>query len=142
MTHAKSAPTVVTPAGGVKFVAEVRGHRILVDQPPAVGDDEGPAPLELLGVALGTCIAYYVRQFCVTRNLPVDGLLVEVESETARNPYRVARFKVLVVPPAGFAADQLDVLHRVAMTCPAHNTLVSGATVDVQVEVPMAHSCS
>ncbi|MHB1070258.1 MAG: OsmC family protein, partial [Gemmatimonadaceae bacterium] len=58
-------PMVITHVGGVQFSAQVRSHRILVDQPERGGGaDGGPSPMELLGVSLGTCVALYVQQFC------------------------------------------------------------------------------
>jgi putative redox protein len=52
-------PIVVTHEGGVRFAANVRSHRVVVDQPyQGGGTDTAPAPIELLGVSLGTCVAY------------------------------------------------------------------------------------
>ena len=51
-------PIVVTHEGGARFAAQIRSHRVIVDQPQhAGGMDSGPMPIELLGTALGTCIA-------------------------------------------------------------------------------------
>ena len=74
------APIVVTHKGGVSFAAQIRSHRIITDQPTfAGGKDAGPAPLELLGASLGSCIALYVQQFCHARGLPYEGMRVEVD---------------------------------------------------------------
>ena len=47
-------PMVITHEGGLRFAADIRGHRLIVDQPPGVGEDTGPTPLELLGGHIGT----------------------------------------------------------------------------------------
>ena len=45
-------PIVVTHEGGVRFAAQIRSHRVVVDQPErAGGEDTGPMPLELLGAS-------------------------------------------------------------------------------------------
>lgn len=63
-------PMIITHEGGMKFAAQVRSHRIVVDQPaPAGGADTGPMAFELLGVSLGTCVALYVQQFCQSRDI-------------------------------------------------------------------------
>jgi len=134
-SQSSRAPIVVTHEGGVKFAAQVRSHRILVDQPlRAGGEDAGPAPIELLGAALGTCVALYVQQFCHTREISHDGMRVEVEQQGAANPNRVARFAVRIVLPAGVPERYAEMLERAARSCPAHNTLARGAEVDVRIE--------
>ena len=91
------APIVVTHEDGLRFAAQVRSHRVIVDQPErAGGEDAGPTPLELLGVSLGTCVALYVRQFCHTRGLSYEGMRVEVDSLGAAGPHRIGELVVRV----------------------------------------------
>ena len=126
---------VVTHEGGQRFVAQVRSHRILVDQPAhAGGGDAGPMPIELLGASLGTCIALYVKQFCQSRGLPYDGMRVELEQHGAQNPNRIGEFVVRVLLPAKLPEHYATLLERVAKSCPAHNTLEHGAAVKVTIE--------
>ena len=126
-------PIVVTHREGTRFVAQVRRHRILIDQPErAGGEDAGPMPLELLGVSLGSCVALYVQQFCQTRGLDTEGMRVEVEERTASNPGRIAEFAVRVVLPGEVPEKYAEMLERVVRSCPAHNTLTMGAAVSVQ----------
>jgi len=133
------APIVVTHEGGVRFAARVRSHRIVVDQPiRGGGGDSGPSPIELLGTALGTCVALFVQQFLQARELPYDGLRVEVEQHGAANPGRIGRFVVRVLLARELPEHYAAMLERVAQSCPAHNTLVHGAEVEVLVETPAA----
>ena len=140
-THNVRQPIVVTHEGGVQFAAQIRSHRIIVDQPVRGGGaDAGPAPLELLGASLGTCVALYVQQFCHTRGLPYDGLRVEVEQYGAANPGRIGQFVVRVLLGHDLPEQYAAMLERVARSCPAHNTLAHGAEVTVLIEsaVPAA----
>jgi uncharacterized OsmC-like protein len=127
-------PMVVTHEGGLKFVTDIRGHKLVVDQPKGVGQDEGPMPLELLGASIGTCVALYVQQFCATRGLPHEGMRVEVQTLGARNPSRIGRFDVRVVLQDEIPDQYAEMLERVARSCPAHNTLVEGSEVAVRIE--------
>ena len=139
--HGPRPPMVITHEGGVRFAAQVRGHRILVDQPArAGGQDEGPMPIELLGVSLGTCVALYVQQFLHARSLPYEGMRVELQQVGAQNPGRIGEFVVKVLLPTALPPQYAEMLDRVARSCPAHNTLVHGAEVRVEVEsgVPLA----
>lgn len=129
-------PMVITHEGGVQFAAQVRSHRILVDQPEKGGGaDAGPSPIELLGVSLGTCVALYVQQFCQSRGLSHDGMRVEVQQRGAQNPNRIGDFTVRVVLPGGIPEEHAGMLERVARSCPAHNTLAHGAEVLMQFDL-------
>lgn len=137
--HGARTPIVVTHEGGMRFAAQVRKHRVIVDQPGGAGGaDEGPMPIELLGVSLGTCIALYVQQFCQARGLPHDGLRVEVEQHGARNPARIGEFVVRVTLATPIPAEYAPMLERVARSCPAHGTLAHGSTVTVTIDAPVA----
>jgi putative redox protein len=133
--EATRAPIVVTHEGALTFAAQIRSHRILVDQPHrSGGDDSGPSPLELLGASLGTCVAFYVQQFCHARGLAYEGLRVEVEQHGATNPSRIGRFDVRVVLPGEVPWPYAEMLERVARSCPAHNTMIHEAEVTVTIE--------
>ena len=130
-------PIVVTHEGGVSFAAEIGNHRIVVDQPVrAGGTDLGPSPIELLGAALGTCVAFYIRQFCHSRGLDYEGFRVEVDQHRGSTPSRVARFVVRVVLMQELPEPHASMLEHVVRSCPAHNTLTGGAEVAVSILSP------
>lgn len=136
--HNHRDPIVVTHDGGLRFVAQVRSHRVMVDQPLGAGGmDSAPMPVEMLGVSLGTCIALYVQQFCQARGLSSDGMRVEVDQIGARNPNRVGQFLVHVVLAQPLPPAYAEMLERVVRSCPAHNTLEHGAEVIVHIDTPV-----
>jgi uncharacterized OsmC-like protein len=129
------APIVVTHEDGLRFAAQVRSHRVVVDQPErAGGQDAGPTPLELLAVSLGSCVALYVRQFCHSRGLSYEGMRVEVDSVGAAAPHRIAELIVRVRLPIELPPHLHTLLERAATSCPAHHTLALGAKITVAVE--------
>lgn len=131
------APMVITHEGGLQFAAQLRSHRLVVDQPiRAGGKDTGPMPIELLGAALGTCVALYVHQFCWSRGISTEGLRIEVEQFAAANPNRIGQFIVRVVMPNEVPEQYASLLERVVRSCPAHHTLEMGAVVAVEIETP------
>jgi putative redox protein len=131
-------PIVVTPAGKLRFEAQVRSHTIVVDQPEyGGGDDSAPMPTELLGVSFGTCIALYVKRFLETRNLPHEGLRVEVTQKGTTNPARIGEFQARVIIPHELPERYAAMLEQVATSCPVHNTLELGASLDVSIEMPV-----
>jgi putative redox protein len=137
MGDGKRSPIVITSEGGLSFAAQVRSHRLVLDQPEKVGgSDAGPMPIEMLGVSLGSCVALYVKQFLTSRGLPTDGMRVEVEQRGATNPNRIGTFTVRVILQSEIPAQYAELLDRVARSCPAHNTLHDGAEVEVTITSP------
>jgi len=131
-----SPAMVITHEGGAEFAAQIRGHRLILDQPEGKGGhDAGPMPVELLGAALGACVALYAQRYCETRSLPHQGLRVEVQQEAAKNPSRVGTFKVTVKLAKELPDPHMELLMRAAASCPVHHTLEHGAEVQFALEV-------
>ena len=135
MTQTMTRPiTLVQHEGGLKISADVRGHRIPTDQPFGLGGTETAAmPLELIGAALGTCIALAVVQFCRARDIDTEGLSVTVEQRTAKRPFRVDRYDVGLTLPVGFPTEYREAVDRVARTCAAYNTLSNPPEIQIDV---------
>lgn len=123
----------------MRFAAQVGPHQVFTDQPErAGGTDTAPSPIELLGASLGSCIAFYVQQFCAARDLPYEGMRVEIEQRNAKSPARVAEFICRVIMPEELPEEYTRMLDRVVASCPAHNTLVGLTSVKIEVLVPTA----
>jgi putative redox protein len=127
-------PIVVTWDGGAKFTADIRGHKLVVDQPAkGGGEDSAPMPVELLPASLGTCIALYVQRFLATRSLDASGLEVAVTAVGAPNPNRLARFDVDVKIPGGVPEKYRDAVRRAAEGCTVHHTLVNAPEIAIAI---------
>lgn len=129
----------VTWDGGVRFTADIRGHKVQVDQPrQGGGEDSAPSPLDLLPASLGTCVAFFVRQFLGARGIDPAGLEVDVGVAGAINPHRIGRFDVRVSLPGGVPERYRDAVKRAAETCTVHHTLTHQPeiTVDLEAGVP------
>jgi uncharacterized OsmC-like protein len=119
--------------GGDRFGVDVRGHRLVVDQPVGDGgDDAGPTPTELFVVGLATCVGFYAERFLRRHGLPVDGLAVDCDFTMGEDrPARVTSVDVRVRLPAGFPEERRPALDRVVEHCTVHNTLRLGAEVRI-----------
>jgi putative redox protein len=127
--------TTVTWDGGVRFTADVRGHKVHVDQPrQGGGEDTAPSPLELVPVALGTCVAFFVQRFLAARGLDSTGLEVAVGVSGAANPHRIGAFDVRVRVPAGLPERYRDAVVHAAETCTVHHTLTHKPEIAVTLE--------
>ena len=124
--------------GEVKFEAVARGHRVVCDQPPANGgQDGGMTPPEFLLVSLGTCAGFYAAQYLKTRSLPADGLRVKVTADKAAQPARLGRFQIEVTVPELDEQHQAGVL-RAVKACLIHNTLLNAPAIEIQLNAPVA----
>lgn len=127
-------PIMVTWDGGAKFTADIRGHKVVVDQPAkGGGDDSAPMPVELLPASLGTCVALYVQRFLATRSLDASGLEVAVTAVGAPNPNRLARFDVAVKIPGGVPEKYREAVRRAAEGCTVHHTLVHAPEIAIAI---------
>lgn len=128
-------PMVITYEGGLRFAVEIGKHWLVVDQPEkSGGKDAGPSPIQLLGASLGSCVALYVRQFCETRGLPYEGMRVEVTQVGAQHPNRIDEFDVRVIMPQELPEPYPEKLDAAIRSCPAYNTLVRGAQIQIGIE--------
>lgn len=141
MIKGAPSPITVTHVSGVKFAIQIRSHEIMVDQTiNGGGTDSAPTPIELLGASLASCIAYYLYHFFYTRGLPADDLTVSLTRKSASNPNRIESFDVSITLPADVPEQYMPLLQRVIDACPAHNTLLSGAKINVKFEDPVAEA--
>jgi len=114
--------------------ATVRNHTLILDAPPELGGmDVGPTPVELLAMAVGTCMAMHIVKFCKASRLPHEGLALSVDFQLAKNPPRVASMTVGIESPPGFPEDHIPALKRAAEQCVVKNTLSQDTSVDVEV---------
>jgi uncharacterized OsmC-like protein len=110
---------------GNRYEIEVRGHRVVADQPEQFGgEDLGPTPTELFVAGLASCVAYYAGRFLVGHGLPMEGLAVSAGFEmSTERPARVAAVEMTVTLPASFPTERREALHRVVEHCTVHNSI-------------------
>jgi len=124
----------VTRQDGLAFRMRVRGHDVTSDMSvDDGGQDEGPSPVELLGGALGVCIAMMVQSYC-TRHGYTDGDVgVSLTLELADAPKRVGGVVVDVELPSGVPEEKREAIRRMAERCPIHETLRNPPRVDIDI---------
>jgi uncharacterized OsmC-like protein len=124
--------------GKVGSRVQLGRHHLVFDQPASVsgGEDRGPSPLDVLGVAVAACAHYYAAAFLHGRGLATEGLRVDVEFEKDRAPSpRIGRLSMKVHLPPGLTERQLATVERAVKSCPAYGTLLHPPEVDLAIEV-------
>jgi putative redox protein len=127
-------------AGGDRFLVDIRGHRLLVDQPvDEGGEDVGPTPTELFVAGLATCVGFYAERFLRRHGLPAHDVRVRTNFELARDrPARVGSVDIQVVVPAGLTTKQVEALTAVIDHCTVHNSLRQPPEVRILLGEPEA----
>jgi organic hydroperoxide reductase OsmC/OhrA len=109
-----------------------------LDEPPPLGNDNGPNPARVLAAAVGTCLSASLL-FCLGKaRVEVTGLSSEVEVELVRNEarrLRIGRVEVTLRPELGAAGSQLsDCLSEFEDFCVVTQSVRAGLDVRVKVE--------
>jgi len=108
--------------GGDRFEIDVRGHRMIVDQPAGVGGkDEGPTPTELFIAGIASRVGFYAERFLRRHSLPVEGLEVRCEFTMDPDAARVSSVLLRVVVPAFLDETRRRALLAVVDHCTVHN---------------------
>lgn len=109
---------------------EVDGHRIVADEPPALGGaNAGPAPYDLILAGLGACTAITLRMYADRKQWPLESLDVALRLSGGKDDRRIER----VLTIAGLDADQQARLADVAERTPVTLTLKGGIAIDTRL---------
>lgn len=118
--------------GRIKQVIEVRANQFFADEPPELGDDQGPAPHELLDAALGACTAMTLTLVARRKQWPLTDVRVEVSHSKDGETYQLSRRVELV---GELTAEQRDYLLGIANKCPVHKTLMGRFEISTELAV-------
>jgi putative redox protein len=139
------ASAVVSLQGpGTLTVADIRSHRLTLDEPePMGGTDAGPTPLETLLAALGACTAMTLRLYADRKGWDLDTVRVKLtHRETPRaecldcrpSPFeRVDRLHRVVELEGNLNDEQIARLREIADRCPVHRVLTRDAAVVTEI---------
>jgi uncharacterized OsmC-like protein len=124
---------------GDSLEIDVRGHRVIVDQPVgAGGGDEGPTPTELFIAGLASCVGFYAERFLRRHSLPVEGLEVRCQFAMDPDAARVASVQLGVVVPAFLNEAHRRALVAVVDHCTVHNSIRQEPEVGIAVQIHSA----
>jgi len=111
-------------------------HRLITDEPPALGgDDSAPAPHELLPAALAGCVSTTLVMYARHKGWDLGEVSVEVDYEHKETP---RRFTVDISVTGDLTEAQLERLERVAASCPVRRSIEAGMEFEEQIELRRA----
>jgi uncharacterized OsmC-like protein/fermentation-respiration switch protein FrsA (DUF1100 family) len=146
-----AAPAVVvteTREGRFQQLVETGRHRLLADEPTAVGGlDSGPSPYDLLLAALGTCTSMTLRLYAERKALPLERTSVTLRHQRIHaadcencetKEGMLDRIDRAVRLDGDLDEDQRRRLLEIADKCPVHRTLTSEIEIRTREERPAA----
>lgn len=99
-------------------------HRLVTDEPPAVGGDgTAPAPHELFPAALAACISTTLVMYARTKKWQLGEVEVEVDYDHRSTP---RLFEIEIRLTGDLSEAQLERLEKVAAGCPLRRSIESG----------------
>lgn len=129
----------VTHLAGDRFQVDVRGHRLLVDQPRRGGEEAGPTPTELFVASLAACVGHYATSYLRRHELPYEGLRVDCDwTMLAADDPRVGRIGLRVTPPVPVPHELRAGFEQAVEHCTVHNSLRRPPQVTVNLADPAA----
>ena len=112
---------------GLSHEIELRGHRLVADEPEEQGgEDKGPTPQELLAGSLAACTAITIEMYARRKDWDLGDVEVQCDYEQAEKD-KSTLFRLTLRLPSGLAPEQVERLELIAAKCPVHRTL-SGET--------------
>jgi putative redox protein len=86
------------------------------------GKGEAFSPTDLVGAAMGSCMATIMGIYARKCGIALEGMRIEVAKEmTLSGPRKIARLATDIWMPAGLARN--PALEQAALTCPVHQSL-------------------
>lgn len=123
------------PDGGERYLLDIRGHRIAVDQPEhGGGADSAPSPTEMFVASLVGCVAYFAGHYLTRHGYSRDGLRVSGSWAFAPDrPSRVGQIEIEITPPADLPEDRAAAMLAVASHCTVHNSIHQEPKVSIDI---------
>ena len=131
------------PATGFRTEVEVGGHRLVVDEPIAVGGaDGGPTPYEMLLAGLGACTAMTLRLYADRRNWPLERARISLRHrkvhaqdcvDCVTKPAKMDVVDRVITLEGALTEEQRAKLLEIAERCPVQQTLGSKIQVNTKI---------
>ncbi len=104
--------------GGKKVDASFKGFIVKTDQPTIEGgDNSAPSPFDLFFVSLGTCAGFYVLSFLQERNIPTNGLKMNLRTERNTETGMTSKVTMDINLPSDFPEKYREAVIKSAKYC-------------------------
>lgn len=120
----------ITHRFGESFEVQIRGYRLISDEPVSIGgEDEGPTPTELMVAGLAACAAEVGVKHLLNEGLPQEPFEVDADFSWDLEGARVDSVRLSVTAPPGLKTSDLHFLEMAMLGCPARKMLTEPPTL-------------
>jgi len=123
----------ITFGDGDRVDAVYKGKTISTDQAGQL-----PEPFELFLASIGTCAGYYVAKFCHKREIPTDGIRLELRRVLYPQSKMIERIEIDIRLPEGFPERYREAVIRSAQQCTVKKHLDQPPAIEVKTVVASA----
>jgi uncharacterized OsmC-like protein len=125
----------ITRVAGTKLKAEIDGFELISGQVDEKTPPEGPSPSRLMVASLGLCAGHYAAWYLKRHNIQDEGLTVEVDTQEARDPSRVAIFNVRLNLKAILTEEERVGLLSSVSRCYVSNTIKGNPEINYDINI-------
>lgn len=121
--------------GGKRIEAQVGEFTIQTDQPLKYGGEaSAPAPFDLFLGSLATCAGIFAWNFCESRQLPTEGLALQMECIDDEKKKMIVQIKFHLTLPDGFPEQYRSSIIRAIDLCAVKRHLQSPPEFTVEID--------
>lgn len=122
----------ITFPGGVQVNAQFNGFEIVTDQPVKNGgQNSAPSPFDFFLASLGTCAGFFALRFCQQRELPTEGLRLQLTAERNAEIKRLDRVEITLHLPKDFPEKYRSAIIRATDQCAVKKALLDAPEIEV-----------
>ena len=122
----------VTFPGGKRVNSTFKGFTVKTDQPKEEGGDgSAPEPFDIFLSSLGTCAGVYVLYFCESRDIPTDGITMDLTFERNEEAHRMEKIGIHLHLPDGFPQKYRKAVVKAAEMCTVKRTMMNPPIIEV-----------
>lgn len=130
----KADMEIVFP-GRKKVDALYKGFRIKTDQPKLFGGDgSAPTPFDLFLASIGTCTGLYALSFCRRRNIPTEGLKLNLRTVKNKETKMIDRVVMEIQLPPEFPEKYEKAVKKFVTLCAVKKHLENPPIFDIRVK--------
>ena len=122
----------ITFPGGVQVNAQFKGFEIATDQPEkSGGQNAAPSPFDFFLASLGTCAGFFALRFCQQRELPTNGMRLQLSSTHDTETKRLDRVAITLHLPTDFPEKYRSAIIRATDQCAVKKALLDPPQIEL-----------
>ncbi|HIP53242.1 MAG TPA: osmotically inducible protein OsmC [Chromatiales bacterium] len=121
-------------SGGKRIDAKVGDFTICTDQSPKYGGEgSAPEPFDLFLASIATCAGVFALNFCQSRDLPTEGMRLEMNCERDEKKKLFTRMTLQLTLPEGFPEKYRAGVVRAMELCTVKRHMLDAPEFVIQV---------